>query len=99
MGAKVPSKRTSTPPSVPGSTPSALKTPVTGVVAVASGFMGGRTVNPTYRQVCEGDTGHAEVVQLRYDPAKVNGLAVPTLPEPAGNATAPAVASVPKLMV
>lgn len=38
-----------------------------GVAAVESGYMGGRTVNPTYGEVCEGDTGHAEVVQIRFD--------------------------------
>ncbi|TPX33977.1 hypothetical protein SmJEL517_g03190 [Synchytrium microbalum] len=35
------------------------------------GYAGGKTANPTYRQVCSGDTGHAEVVQIEYDPAKV----------------------------
>jgi peptide-methionine (S)-S-oxide reductase len=45
---------------------------VSGVVDAAVGFMGGRTVNPTYRQVCEGNTNHAEVVHLTFDPAKVS---------------------------
>lgn len=45
---------------------------VPGVVATAVGFMGGRTANPSYEQVCLGDTGHAEVVQLRYDPNVVS---------------------------
>jgi peptide-methionine (S)-S-oxide reductase len=45
---------------------------VPGVVDAAVGFMGGRTVNPTYRQVCEGNTNHAEVVNLTFDPAKVS---------------------------
>lgn len=44
---------------------------VPGVVDAAVGFMGGRTANPTYRQVCEGNTNHAEVVHLTFDPAKV----------------------------
>ena len=44
---------------------------VPGVVETAVGFMGGRTPNPSYKQVCYEDTGHAEVVHLTYDPAKV----------------------------
>lgn len=43
-----------------------------GVVAVASGYAGGRTDNPTYHQVCGGDTGHAEVTQIEFDPAKTS---------------------------
>ena len=35
-----------------------------GVVSVESGYMGGKVANPTYEQVCGGNTGHAEVVQL-----------------------------------
>jgi peptide-methionine (S)-S-oxide reductase len=42
-----------------------------GVVSTTSGFMGGTTPNPTYQQVTNGGTGHIEVVQIRYDPAKV----------------------------
>lgn len=42
-----------------------------GVLSTTSGFMGGRTPNPTYRQVSRGDTGHAEVVHVVYDPSKV----------------------------
>jgi peptide-methionine (S)-S-oxide reductase len=42
-----------------------------GVVSVESGYAGGSLEKPTYKQVCRGDTGHAEVVQVRYDPAKV----------------------------
>jgi peptide-methionine (S)-S-oxide reductase len=42
-----------------------------GVVSTISGFMGGTTPNPTYQQVTSGGTGHIEVVQVRYDPAKV----------------------------
>ena len=37
----------------------------------AVGFMGGRTENPSYKQVCYDDTGHAEVVHVTYDPSKV----------------------------
>ena len=40
-----------------------------GVVAVESGYAGGRAPNPTYDQVCGGDTGHAEVVRVEFDPA------------------------------
>jgi peptide-methionine (S)-S-oxide reductase len=42
-----------------------------GVVSTTSGFMGGTTPNPTYRQVTAGGTGHIEVVQILYDPSKV----------------------------
>jgi peptide-methionine (S)-S-oxide reductase len=38
-----------------------------GVESVESGYMGGQKANPTYEQVCNGNTGHAEVVQIRYD--------------------------------
>lgn len=44
---------------------------VQGVTATAVGYMGGSTKNPTYEQVCTGETGHAEVVQVTYDPAQV----------------------------
>jgi peptide-methionine (S)-S-oxide reductase len=43
-----------------------------GVLGVASGYAGGTTENPTYKQVCDGDTGHAEVIQVRFDPAQVS---------------------------
>jgi len=43
-----------------------------GVHSVESGYMGGRTANPTYEQVCGGDTGHAEVVRVTFDPAAVS---------------------------
>jgi peptide-methionine (S)-S-oxide reductase len=39
-----------------------------GIESVLSGYMGGRVENPTYQQVCTGTTGHAEVVQVTYDP-------------------------------
>lgn len=45
---------------------------VNGVKEVASGYMGGKTKNPTYEDVCTGTTGHAEVIQLKYDPALVS---------------------------
>lgn len=43
-----------------------------GVKATAVGYMGGKSENPTYEEVCSGKTGHAEVVQVEYDPAQVN---------------------------
>jgi peptide-methionine (S)-S-oxide reductase len=44
---------------------------IEGVTATAVGYMGGSLKNPTYEQVCTGETGHAEVVQGTYDPARV----------------------------
>jgi len=41
---------------------------IDGIERVVSGYAGGSTPNPTYRQVCNGTTGHAEVVQLTFDP-------------------------------
>lgn len=42
---------------------------VKGIEAVESGYMGGTVKNPSYEMVCTGKTGHAEVVQVKYDPA------------------------------
>ena len=42
-----------------------------GIISVTSGFAGGHTDNPTYHEVCGGDTGHAEVTQIQFDPAKI----------------------------
>src|SRR5712672_707122 len=42
-----------------------------GVIDAVSGYAGGSTDNPTYEQVCSGRTGHAEAVEVKYDPAKV----------------------------
>jgi peptide-methionine (S)-S-oxide reductase len=42
-----------------------------GVESIAPGYAGGTTKNPTYEQVCNGDTGHAEVIQIKYDPAQI----------------------------
>ncbi|MBT5925201.1 MAG: peptide-methionine (S)-S-oxide reductase MsrA, partial [Verrucomicrobia bacterium] len=44
---------------------------VEGVLSVVSGYAGGHVKNPTYRHVCEGTTGHAEVVQVTYDPESI----------------------------
>ncbi len=42
-----------------------------GVVTVKPGYAGGSVVNPTYKQICKGDTGHAEVAQITFDSAKL----------------------------
>jgi peptide-methionine (S)-S-oxide reductase len=44
---------------------------IDGVTSVKSGYAGGATINPTYEQVCSGTTGHAEVVQIEFDPSIV----------------------------
>lgn len=44
----------------------------TGVLSVRSGYMGGHTASPTYKQVCNGNTGHAETIEVVYDPKKTN---------------------------
>lgn len=43
-----------------------------GVTDVVSGYAGGTKVNPTYRQVCTGETGHAEVVQIKFEPSIIS---------------------------
>ncbi len=45
---------------------------IPGVKAVTSGYSAGAKDNPTYKEVCGGDTGHAEVVQIEYDPAVIS---------------------------
>lgn len=42
-----------------------------GVKSVTSGYMGGETKNPTYKQICTGTTGHAEVIRIEYDPEQI----------------------------
>lgn len=42
-----------------------------GVVDAVSGYAGGKNANPTYKEVCTGETGHAECVEVTYDPTKV----------------------------
>jgi peptide-methionine (S)-S-oxide reductase len=43
-----------------------------GVESVESGYMGGKNANPTYQQVCEGNTGHVEVVRVTFDPQQIS---------------------------
>lgn len=43
-----------------------------GVIDTEVGYMGGDTENPSYREVCSGDTGHAEALQIRFDPARIS---------------------------
>ncbi len=45
---------------------------VDGVRSVESGYSGGHVKDPSYREVCTGDTGHAEVIRLTYDPVKIS---------------------------
>ena len=44
---------------------------IAGVEAVESGYTGGATINPTYKQVCGGDTGHAEAIRITFDPQQI----------------------------
>jgi peptide-methionine (S)-S-oxide reductase len=44
---------------------------IDGITSIVSGYAGGTAENPTYEQVCSGATGHAEVVRLEWDPAKI----------------------------
>ena len=45
---------------------------VVGVKSVESGYTGGSVANPTYKQVCGGDTGHAEAIRITFDPAQLS---------------------------
>lgn len=45
---------------------------IRGVDSALSGYMGGHTLNPGYKDICRGDTGHAEVVQVRFDPSEIS---------------------------
>lgn len=74
-----------------------------GIESVESGYMGGHVKNPSYREVCGGRTGHAEVVQLRIDPALVSyrdilevffAIHDPTTPDRQGNDVGPQYRSV-----
>jgi peptide-methionine (S)-S-oxide reductase len=44
---------------------------IDGVEKVVSGYIGGKTLNPTYKDICSGETGHAEAIQITFDPNKV----------------------------
>jgi len=74
-----------------------------GVEKVVSGYAGGHVENPTYRQVCGGDTGHAEVIQVTYDPSQISYEKLleifwkthdPTTPDRQGNDHGPQYRSV-----
>lgn len=43
-----------------------------GVESAVSGYMGGKSANPTYKEVCSGDSGHVEVVQVAFDPSVIS---------------------------
>ena len=43
-----------------------------GVSKVVSGYMGGHKLNPTYEDICQGNTGHAEIIRIDYDPADIS---------------------------
>jgi peptide-methionine (S)-S-oxide reductase len=43
-----------------------------GVKTVKSGYIGGKTINPTYKDICNGDTGHAEAIQIEFDSSKIS---------------------------
>lgn len=45
---------------------------LTGVISVTPGYSGGHTVNPTYKEVCSGETGHAECTQIVFDPTEIS---------------------------
>ena len=43
-----------------------------GVTSVESGYIGGHVANPTYKQICNGDTGHAEAIRIEFDPEQIS---------------------------
>ena len=45
---------------------------IDGIMSVISGYAGGQTKNPTYKDICTGKTGHAEVIKIHFDPQKVS---------------------------
>ena len=45
---------------------------LSGVKSVVSGYIGGKTLNPTYKEISNGDTGHAEAIEITFDPAKIS---------------------------
>ena len=45
---------------------------IDGVISVISGYAGGQTENPTYKDICTGNSGHAEVIKIRFDPTKIS---------------------------
>jgi peptide-methionine (S)-S-oxide reductase len=74
-----------------------------GVTKVVSGYAGGKEPNPTYEAVCRGATGHAEVVQVTFDPARISYSEVlevffavhdPTTPDRQGNDVGPQYRSI-----
>lgn len=74
-----------------------------GVIAVKSGYAGGHVANPTYEEVCAKRTGHAEVVQIAFDPAEVSFAELlrvfftihdPTTPDRQGNDVGPQYRSI-----
>lgn len=72
--------------------------PIRGIEAAVSGYMGGHIINPTYEEVCGKRTGHAEVVQLQFNPAELSYREIlqmfftlhdPTTPNRQGNDVGP----------
>ncbi len=50
----------------------AVYSKIAGVKSITSGYAGGQTKNPTYNDICTGETGHAEVIKLEYDPQMIH---------------------------